>query len=127
MANMLYRMSFEFRLTRLVPWTDDGTDFYGHVESVRAKIGTHELIEDARAITDISESLLNFDFLIEAPRHQMASAEAVRIVRDAIESCDARHFGMDPSFSGLFHSAGAHTSLGTPVWHRRSIHIDVAA
>ena len=124
---MMYRTSFEFRLTRLTPWTDDGEDFYGHVESVRAKIEAHEFVSDVRAIADSAESLLTFDFLIDAARHQVASAAAIQIVREAIENCAARHFGLDTARSGLLASAGADSGLQTPVWHRRRMLIDIAA
>ncbi len=124
---MLYRMSFEFRLTRLAPWTDDGADFYGHVESVRAKIGTHEFVRDVRAITDMAESRLNVDFVIDACRHQIAFDEAMRIVSEAIENAGARHFGLGAAREGMFRGAGAKTGIDTPVWHRRRVLIDLAA
>ena len=124
---MMYRVSFEFRLTRLLPWTEDGAEFYGHVESVRAKIGAHEFVEDVRAITDRAESLLTFDFLIDASHHEIANREALRVVRDAIENCGARHFGMGGATVGALTAAGAGSSLETPIWHRRRVLVDNAA
>ena len=122
---MLYRLSFEFRLTRLVPWSSDGADFYGHVEDVRAKVAVAESISDVRVITDIRDSQLSFDLLIEAPLHYTAEATARQIIRDAIEGHGARHFGMESA--GKLLSAGARTGLQTPIWHQRRIHIDLAA
>ncbi len=124
---MMYRVSFEFRLARLMPWSEDGTDFFGHVESVRAKIGAHEFVEDVRAITDRAESLLTFDFLIDATHQQVANDEALRVVRDAIENCGARHFGMGATATGALTAAGAGSSLETPIWHRRRVLVDIAA
>ncbi|MDJ0955195.1 MAG: hypothetical protein QNJ81_16075 [Acidimicrobiia bacterium] len=123
----MYRVSFEFRLTRLLPWPEDGTDFYGHVESVRAKIGSHEFVEDVRAITDRAESLLTFDFLIDAAHHEVANAAALRLVRDAIENCGARHFGLGAAAIGALTPAGARSGLETPIWHRRRVLVGVAA
>ena len=124
---MLYRMSFEFRLTRLIPWADDGDDFYSHVESVRAKIGTAESVERARAITDMAESRLNLDFLIDADRHPQAIANASRIVREAIENSGARHFGMEEGATHALSSAGARSGLATPIWHHLRMLVDIAA
>jgi hypothetical protein len=124
---MLYRMSLEFRLTRLVPWADDGENFYDHVESVRAKIGTAELVEQVRAITDMAESRLNLDFLIEADRHPQAIATASQIVREAIESNGARHFGMEEGSAPRFASAGARSGLDIPIWHYLRMLVDIAA
>ena len=124
---MLYRISFEFRLTRLVPWTDDGIDFYAHVETVRAKIEATETIEEVRAVTNRAESSLTLDFTIEAMRHQLAEERALDLVRVAIESSGARHFGMSPHGPSLTESAGAHSGMETPVWHRRRILVGVAA
>lgn len=124
---MLYRMSFEFRLTRLIPWTYDGDDFYGHVESVRATMGSQEFVEKVRAITDMAESRLNLDFLIEADRHPQAIANASRIVREAIENSGARHFGMEEGASSRFSSAGARSGPATPIWHHLRMLVDIAA
>ena len=121
----MYRVSFEFRLTRMMPWIEDGTDFFGHVESVRAKIAAHELVADVRVITDRAESLLTFDFAVDADNHRIADREAMRLVRDAIESCDARHFGMGDA--SVMNAAGARSSLETPIWHRKRVIIDIAA
>ena len=121
------RMSFEFRLTRLTPWTDDGSDFYDHVESVRATIGSAGSIEQVRAITDMAESRLNLDFLIEADRHPQAIAAATQVVRESIESSGARHFGMEDGPADRFSSAGARTGLSTPIWHRLRMLVDIAA
>lgn len=127
MAHMLYRVSFEFRLTRRVPWVDDVAVFYGHVEDVRAKVEAHELIEDVRVISDVADSQLTFDFLIDATRYQLATAAALRIVRDAIEGCGGRHFGLDTVQKGLLASAGAGSGLETPIWQHRRTLVDVAA
>ena len=124
---MLYRISFEFRLTRLVPWTDDGIDFYAHVEAVRSKIEAREAIQEVRGVTNRAESSLTFDFTIEASRHQLAEEVAVEIVRSAIEGAGARHFGMSPLGPSLTASAGATSGMQTPVWHRRRILIGAAA
>lgn len=124
---MLYRISFEFRLTRLVPWTDDGVDFYAHVEAVRSKIDAHEQVLEVRAVTDRVESSLTFDFAVEAGCHQLAEEASVDIVRNAIESAGARHFGMDAAGPSLTSSAGATSGMNTPVWHRRRILVGVAA
>jgi hypothetical protein len=124
---MLYRISFEFRLTRLVPWTDDGVDFYSHVETVRSKIEASEVIAEVRAVTNRAESSLTIDFTIEATQHQLAEERALGIVRSAIESGGARHFGMSPLGPSLTASAGAHSGMETPVWHRRRILVGVAA
>lgn len=124
---MMYRVSFEFRLTRRVSWVGDAVGFYGHVEDVLAKLETHETIEDVRVITDVADSQLTVDFLIDAARYQLASAHALRIVRAAIESCGGRHFGMDTAQKGLLTSAGAGPGLETPIWQHRRMLIDLAA
>lgn len=124
---MLYRMSFEFRLTRLVPWAEDGEDFYNHVESVRAKLEAEERVEQVRAIAELSESRLSLDFLIDADHHREATAAAFEFVRIAIESCNARHFGMEEGSAQRFASAGARTGLDIPIWHRLRMLVDIAA
>ena len=124
---MLYRISFEFRLTRLVPWTDDGIDFYSHVETVRSKIEAAESIEEVRAVTNRAESSLTLEFTIEAPRHQLAEERSLDLVRSCIETAGARHFGMSPLGPSLSASAGASPGMETPVWHRRRILVGVAA
>ena len=124
---MMYRISFEFRLTRLVPWTDDGIDFYSHVEAVRDKVEAHEAVYGVRVVTNRTESSLTFDFTIEAARHQLAEEFALEVVGAAIESAGARHFGMSPLGPSLTTSAGANSGMDTPVWHRRRILVGVAA
>ncbi len=124
---MLYQMSFEFRLTRLVPWADDGEDFYSHVESVRAKIGAQQSVEQVRTIADMAESRLNVEFLIDAERHQDAIAISVAIIRTAIESSNARHFGMEKGSTLSLASAGARTGLDIPIWHRLRMLMGIAA
>ena len=124
---MQYRISFEFRLTRLVPWTDDGVDFYSHVETVRSKVEAAETIEEVRAVTNRAKSSLTLDFTIEAARHQLAEERALDLVRSSIEASGARHFGMSPVGPSLTASAGASSGMETPVWHRGRILIGVAA
>ena len=124
---MLYRSSFVFRLTRLVPWADDGDDFYGHVETVREKVAAHEMVQDARCITDIAENRLNLEVVLEAERHDQAIPSVLRIVRDSIENSGARHFGMGAISRNRFSSSGAATSPVTPIWHRLRVLVDLAA
>jgi hypothetical protein len=124
---MQYRISFEFRLTRRACWPGDGSDFYDHVNAVRGKIEAHEFVTDVRAITDFAESSLTFDFVLDAHGYQQAIPEALRLVREAIESCDARHFGMDSVGSRVLVGSGARAGLETPIWHKRRVLIDVAA
>jgi len=124
---MLYRISFEFRLTRLVPWMDDGIDFYSHVETVRAKVEAAEAIEEVRAVTNRSQSSLTLEFTIEAGHHQLAEERSLDLVRSCIETAGARHFGMSQRGPSLTSSAGASPGMETPVWHRRRILIGVAA
>ena len=123
---MMYRVAFEFRLTRVTPWTQDGTDFYSHVEDVRAKVATSEFVADVLVVTDRADSALTFDFLVDASHPGAASAEAVRVIRDAIENCSARHAGMSSEGTTLA-VAGARPGLETPVWHRRRLLVDRAA
>jgi hypothetical protein len=97
------------------------------VETVRAKIEANEAIEEVRAVTNRSHSSLTLDFTIEALRHQLAEERAVELVRSAIESAGARHFGMSGLGPSLTASAGARSGMETPVWHRRRILVGVAA
>ena len=124
---MLYRISFEFRLTRRVAWAGDGEGFYRHVEAVATKLEACELVEDVRVVSHAADSLLTFDFLIDGAHYAAATAQAVATVRDAIESCGGRHFGLDSVGKGLLTSAGAGPGLETPIWQHRRMHVDIAA
>ncbi len=124
---MQYRVSFEFRLTRHSCWPGNGFGFYDHVDAVRDKIAVHERVSGVRVITDFAESSLTFDFVLDAPGHDWAISESVRLVREAIESCDARHFGMDGIGTGSLVGAGARPGVETPIWHKRRVLIDLAA
>jgi hypothetical protein len=122
---MLHRVSFEFRLTRLLPWAGDGSEFRDHVESVREKIAAHEFVAGVHAIANQAESLLTFDFVVDAPPSS-ATDVAVQVVATAIENCDARHFGMGSGL-GRFKSSGASSGLETPIWHQQRVLIALAA
>jgi hypothetical protein len=124
---MHYRVSFEFRLARHACWSADGSAFYNHVEDVRQKVEAHESVTGVRVITDFAESSLTVDFRFDGPGHQHVVEEALRVMRQAIESCDARHFGMTTVGSGLLVGAGARSGLDTPIWHKRRVLVDVAA
>lgn len=124
---MQYRVSFEFRLARHACWPGDGSGFYTHVEDVRQKIAVHESVSGVRVITDFAESSLTIEFLLGASGHQQVVEDALRVVREAIESCDARHFGMKSVRSGSLVGSGARSGLETPIWHKRRVLIDHAA
>jgi hypothetical protein len=94
---------------------------------VRSLVAAHRPVADVHAITDLTESLLTFDFLIEAQRHEDASREALRMTRRAIENSGARHFGLEATRNGIPGNTGAGPGLETPVWHYRRMLIDVAA
>ena len=122
---MLYRVSFEFRLTRMRPWPADGHEFFGHTESVRTKIEAHEAVDSLRLVANREESSLTFDFLIDASEYQTALLRANELVRNASETAGARHFGID--VVGRFVSAGAGSGMDTPIWQRLRTLIDIAA
>ena len=124
---MLFGVAFEFRLTRLTPWSTDGAEFYNHVDLVRSKIAANELVDDARVITNRSASLLTVEVVVEARGPRVAADDALGLVAKAIETCDARHFGLLGNDRGSLASAGADSGLVTPIWHKRRILVDVAA
>lgn len=124
---MKYRVSFEFRLTRRASWPRDGAGFYEHVGAVEEKIEAHEFVSDIRLITDFAESSLIVDFALDVPSHVELIREALRLVREAIESAGARHFGMDTVGAGMLVGSGARPGVDTPIWHKRRVNFDIAA
>jgi hypothetical protein len=124
---MKYRVSFEFRLTRRASWPRNGTDFYDHVGAVEQKIASHEFVSDVRIITDLAESSLTVDFALDAHSHVEVTSDALRLVREAIESAGARHYGMATVGLGMMVGAGASPGVDTPIWHKRRVIIDIAA
>ena len=123
----MYRVSFEFRLTRLASWPKDGADFYEHVGEVSEKLTAHEAVSDVRAISNFADSNLIFDFALESASSTVVINDALHIVRAAIEACGARHFGMSTVARGDLVGAGARGGLSTPSWHKQRMLVDVAA
>lgn len=124
---MQYRVSFEFRLTRHARWSGDGSGFYDHVDDVRRKIEAHESVTDVRVIADFAASALTIDFVLEAAGHHQVIDDALPLVRDAIEGCGARHFGMDAVCTGSLVGSGASSGLETPIWHKGRVLVGLAA
>ena len=126
---MMYRAAFDFGVTRRIDWADDIAAFHGHIERVIEHIAARRMIEDVRAIADISESCLTLDFLIEADSGEVAETNAMEVVSLAIRECGARHMGLYPLAleSQLKSRANAFSGLRTPVWQRRRILIAEAA
>jgi len=124
---MHYRVAFEFRLARRASWSGDGSDFYDHVEDVRQKIAVHESITEVRVITDFAESSLTVDLQLDRATELHVGEDALRIVREAIESCDARHFGLTALDSSSMIGSGGRSGLETPIWHKRRVLVELAA
>lgn len=123
----MYRVVFEFRLTRRVDWGGDLASFHAHVEDVRNRIAATELIDDVRVITDIAASRLTLDFLVGADDERTAEAGAMYKVSRAIRESGARNLGLAALAAEASSSGSALADLHTPIWQRQRIYIASAA
>ena len=126
---MLYRVAFDFAVTRRIAWGNDLAAFHGHVDRVREHIAGHEAAEDVRLIADIGVSSLTLDFVVEADDEAAAQRQAKQIVGLAIRESGARHLGLltlgEEAQPGT--RVGVFPNLQTPMWTSRQILIAGAA
>ena len=123
----MYRAVFEFRLTRRVDWSGDLAAFYEHVELVRSRINASERTDDVRVITNMAESRLTLDFLMEATDENAAEAVAMYTVSRAIRRSGARYVGLAAFADDSTLARSPLSELRTPIWQRQRLRIAKAA
>lgn len=123
----MYRVAFDFRVTRRVDWASDPAAFHGHVEDVCRHIASHRRVRDVMAITDLAASCLTLEFDVDADDDEMAASDAVGFASDAIDRAGARRLEVHSPAPDRSVESEIVSDLLTPVWRQRRILIAEAA
>ena len=123
----MYRVAFDFRVTRRVDWTSDPGAFHDHIEEVCRHISSRHRTRDVRAITDLAASCLTLEFAVDADDDEMAATDSVAIAHEAINQAGARRIEPDYTAGVSVEKSESISQLHTPVWRQRRIIIAEAA